>query len=50
MAKKSEGELYEVTLLKDHTHEGISYPASTTISVSASDREWLLAMNVISNS
>lgn len=26
MAKKSEGELYEVTLLKDHTHEGHFIP------------------------
>lgn len=43
-------QLHPVQLLKDHTHEGIEYPASATINVRASDREWLLAMNVISNS
>lgn len=42
-------QLHPVLLLKDHTHEGELHRASSTIRVTAADRNWLLAQHVIAS-
>ncbi|MEK1889440.1 MAG: hypothetical protein AAAB35_18135 [Phyllobacterium sp.] len=40
--------LYEVTLLKPHTHGREDFPIGATIKVNAAQRDWLIAQGVIS--
>jgi hypothetical protein len=44
---KSQDNLHQVTLLRDHEHEGKPHRASETIEVSTPVRNWLLAQYVI---
>ena len=46
-AQENHQELVEVTLLKDHTHNGELCKASSTIRVNAADRNFLRAHNII---
>jgi hypothetical protein len=39
--------LYEVVLLKPHTHGREEFPIGATIKVSAAQRDWLIAQGVI---
>lgn len=40
--------LYEVTLLKPHTHGREDFPIGATIKVNAAQRDWLIEQGVIS--
>lgn len=42
-------QLYPVQLLKDHTHAGELHRASSTINVTAAEKNWLLAQRVIAD-
>lgn len=47
LKKQEEQKLFDVLLLKDHTHEGELCRASATIKVNETDKNWLQAQNVI---
>lgn len=45
--KADQSEMHAVLLQKDHKHQGEKHLAGSTIHVSTTDKNWLLAQHVI---
>lgn len=44
---KHEQKLVEVVLAKPHTHAGLAYDAKAKIQVTAPERDWLIAQQIV---